>query len=749
MKKINIAALMMVVSLLISLLSGLNQFTGFFANISLPTAILSVIIAITVALVFPVLLRKKWPRGKTIMKMSYRAFSVVLAVVIIIVGVGPFIGKYVSAVQARTQGNEYLDKNLYSQARVELNHAADYFEDLGFSSQAINCKIVLIQAYAGIGNFDRAKELIEEVEKYANLSIQQQGKLNGVRGNIAYNLGEFEQAERFYQMALNEVETDSQAEASVLQNQAVLWSGKGAQYHARVLDNIQRARVIYETLNDETGLLDLLINEGVLYGNDLEQSRSFYEQALSLAENLKDSYHLGVIYQNLGVIYRQQGDLDSAEDLYQQAIQEFQKVADLAGQAEVMANLAALEIARGRNEAARQYLQSSEADFKNIDQSGELVNFRKIAQIRTVQGDIYDSFGESETARKYYEEALSLYSQHPDPLQEAETIVNYAALLVRLNLGEEARNQLESAREIIEVFAGEGPNETLGVVYSNLGKTYQDIGDYPKALAYYEKSRDIFSALEDTLHYAQAVENRGIILGMQGNLDDGISDIKEALKIYQELNNHDLEAKATFNLYCLYSSTGEADTSNLINNLLDLLENFKIDQETEAGILFGIAIKDIGNSSELIVYRERLLQMKAFYEKRDEPIGLGRSLIQLAGAEQKLGNYDDMVKYARAAEEYVDQIPLPLRIGCHEDLGWYITGDNPEDGIDHFFKAFDLSQGVYIKLQIELAQTIAVNLYIYNSYIDHEKYRIKAQQILKTTNDAQIREIFQAIVDTL
>jgi tetratricopeptide (TPR) repeat protein len=761
MKTINIAAFIVAVSLLISLLSGLNQLTGFFSKISLPTAILSLIIAIIVALFFPILLRTKLPENKTILRMSFRVFSIVLAVVVVIVGIGPFLGKYVMAAQSMNRGEEYIDANLYSAARVELNRAADYFKDLGFNGQAVDAKLILIQAYTGVGNYDRANELIKEIEAYANLSMHQEGKLNGIRGNIAYGLGEFEQAERFYQMARTTIEPDSQAEAIILANQAVLWSGKGAPYRARVLDNYQRARRIYEEYDDTRGLIDLLINEGCLYENDPEKAMSVYEEAMNQAEKLDDSYIMGVIFQNIGVTYRQQGDLVRAEELYQQAILKFEEVADLSAQAEVMANLATLEIVRGRNELARQYLQASEAYFRNVDLTGELVNMRKIAQILTTQADIYDCFGESETSEKYYQEALTIYQQHPDPIKEAETIINYAGLLVHLNQIQEARNQLERSREIIEAYSGEEPNQCMGVLYSVLGKVYQDTGDFTNALVYYEKAINVFEILEDSLHYAQAIENRGLILVIQNDVK-GMTDVTDALGIYRELENRDLEVKALFNLYLMYDniqfykfigevpdSVKDLTVADLLEDIFKILDSYNVNQETEAGILFGILVQDIGGQAELIVYRERLLQLKVFYEERDESIGLGRSLVKLANIEQALHNWDKMEEYARAAEVYADQIPFALRIPYHTDLGFFLVIDFPEDGLDHFFQAFDAAQAFAPEYQLSLA--FVIKTYILSSLdeIDHDKYLTKAKYVLNTTDDAEVRNIFEEIVESL
>ena len=160
MKSINIAALVLTASLFLSLLSGLNQVAGFFSRISLPTAILSGVLAIIVAVAFPELLRRKQPPGETILRMSFRAFSIVLAAVILTVGVGPFIGKYGVAAQAKRQGEEFVDHHLYAPARVKLSRATRYFEDLGFNEQAVESKLMRAFATISLQNFTCTSNLV-------------------------------------------------------------------------------------------------------------------------------------------------------------------------------------------------------------------------------------------------------------------------------------------------------------------------------------------------------------------------------------------------------------------------------------------------------------------------------------------------------------------------------------------------------------------------------------------------------------
>jgi hypothetical protein len=118
--------------------------------------------------------------------------------------------------------------------------------------------------------------------------------------------------------------------------------------------------------------------------------------------------------------------------------------------------------------------------------------------------------------------------------------------------------------------------------------------------------------------------------------------------------------------------------------------------------------------------------------------------------EQALGNFDRMVDYATAAEAYGDDIPLPVSIPFHRDLGFYlIFSEDPEDGIDHLLAAFDLAGTVSVEHQRSLA--FAINLYLGTNagQVDAAKYCTKAKSVLGSTDDPEIRDLFQEIADLL
>ncbi len=742
--------LLVAVPAVVSALSGLNTVFGFYSTISLSTAILSGVLALVVAAFLPAFVRTQWPAGETPPSPSLlRKASILLGIAIFAFGVGPFLFKRQAASQAKTSGVELLDLRRYAPAQARLERAARYFADLGLYAQSSDAKLDLIQAYIGIGDFAGAEQRLDELEKSVALDDHTGGRLHGIRGNLAYQRGEFEQAEREYQLARQGVDPGSAALASVLQNQAVLWSGKGAPFRDRVLDNFRQARAIYQELGDNIGLAHVSIDEGTLYENDPEQARALFERARAEAADVQDPVLWGTIELNMGFTYRQESALDQAEDAYNQARIHFEEAADLLGQANVELNLAVVEQVRGNMELARQHLNSSEAYLRNLDRETAQVPPRRQAQILAFQADIHDIYGESEQAEARYQEALAIYAKHPDPLREADALVNYAGLLARLNQGEQARELSERARELAEGFADEGPHELLAVLYNNLARTYQDIGQNDVALSYYEQSKDVSEALGEQLLYAQAVQNMGVIYGFSGDRARAVENFEEALAIYRQFENRDREVQTLFNLYLLSPALDDASASETVSQLLTLLQEHNIDREVESGVLFGIEIWDIAETSELISYRERLQQLNRFYEGLNEPIGLGRSHHKLASVEQLLGNTDEMVRHAREAEKYVDEIPLPLRFTIHSELGFFLLEDSAEDGLDHFHKAFDLAEGYGVEQQQALALIINLFTTTYAQEIDCASHLQRAQTVVRSTEDAEIRAQFQGIVDVL
>jgi len=252
-----------------------------------------------------------------------------------------------------------------------------------------------------------------------------------------------------------------------------------------------------------------------------------------------------------------------------------------------------------------------------------------------------------EAAKENFELALQLYSQAPYPLGEARTRANYGAFLLGLNLGQEAMIQLRHAETLLETYGDARTAEELGMVRNNLGKAHQDKLDFSTAIKYYQEAVDIFESIGACLMRAQARENIGLIKFFQGK--NGLRELKEALAVYREKENRDHEANTLFNIYSV--TFDETESRQQANELLELLAEHNIEHNIESGILFGIQPYEIRGKRKLLIFRERMQQLRVFYTDQKVPTGIGRSLLQLAKIETVMGSLTKKRSLARQADK--------------------------------------------------------------------------------------------------
>src|SRR5690606_5711411 len=122
--------------LLMSLLAGASQVSGFFSKANVPTALLTVPLAVVVATVFPALLRQSMGRGELIIGLSPGAACVVASFLVLALGTGPFVVKWALADHNRWIGLDRFERGEDSGAKVPLERAQALLETLGLNKSA-------------------------------------------------------------------------------------------------------------------------------------------------------------------------------------------------------------------------------------------------------------------------------------------------------------------------------------------------------------------------------------------------------------------------------------------------------------------------------------------------------------------------------------------------------------------------------------------------------------------------------------
>ncbi len=274
---------------------------------------------------------------------------------------------------------------------------------------------------------------------------------------------------------------------------------QGKEYHARAVtvyrerlkadikpDELAARRLAEHVLaaEGEEAFVDVLLNESfpVLYTLGLlDAALSLSEQALVLVE--KKSAEEAMLFGNLGVVYRRQGNLNKAEEMYLKSLRISEELGNLELTTNQYGNIAVLYYTRGDLDKAEKML------LKSLEIAKELGLLEFVATCYGNLGTVYMERGNLDKAEEMYLKALATNEE----LGRLEGIANNYGNLGLLYTDQE---DLDKAEEMylksLKISEECGLLELTANQYTNLGTLYGKRGEVGKAREYWEKARDLF-----------------------------------------------------------------------------------------------------------------------------------------------------------------------------------------------------------------------------------------------------------------
>ena len=244
-----------------------------------------------------------------------------------------------------------------------------------------------------------------------------------------------------------------------------------------------------------------ILELGVLLSKigDFERAKRFY---LRLENELpKDHYDLGVLHNNLGEIYRQQGHLDTAMKYYVLAVDELVIAVDFLHPwfAIVHSNIAMVFDARHQLDEA---LVSYRCALSILEHFGDAYELELVSTIYNGMAAIHQRKGQFDQASEFYQKTLKiemniLPSNHPSI---ATTLNNIGQLYFIMRNFSEAHEYLLRA---LPIFLSTLPNDhnQFAFLYTNLGAIYSMQNEISKALEYLLKAEEIIDRSPLTFDY--------------------------------------------------------------------------------------------------------------------------------------------------------------------------------------------------------------------------------------------------------
>lgn len=396
------------------------------------------------------------------------------------------------------------------------------------------------------------------------------------------------------------------------------------------------------------------VNQGIeqLQSKKINDAIKTFELALSIYQEIDDSFSQGLVLNYIGSAYKQLNQYQKALDAFEKAVLFFRKAENKASEGTTLNNIGLTYVNLGQyDKAIKFYQQALEIKKEYEDRRGQATLLNNI-------GTAYRNLNQYNKALENYQQALPLYKSVIDKAGEATTLNNIAA--VYNNQGKYSQ-ALKVYKEVLEILP-ENNKTSLGTTLNNLGVLYRNMGKYQDALSVYAKALKIFREIDNRKLIGTNLNNIGEIFNNLGQYSKALEFYREALAIRRQIKDDFGESITLNSIGAVYRNLGEYQLA--LKSYRQAL-NIKQKKDDEAGI--ATTLNNMGNiqldrgeyNEALELYQQAL----TIYKKVGKRPDVGTVINNIGSALQKQENYTQAVDYHLSSLAIAREIKDPLGEG--------------------------------------------------------------------------------------
>ncbi len=265
-----------------------------------------------------------------------------------------------------------------------------------------------------------------------------------------------------------------------------------------------------------------LQNLAEAYDNLAQAQRSldYYEEALSLAQQIGARQNEGAILGQMGNALADLGELKAASQHYQQALDIAREIGDRRREGVWLGNLGNTSLYRGRLQEAIDLYQQALTIAEEVDDQ------RNACIWLGQMGNTHFDLGQTQQAIEFYKRSLAIDREIGFTIKEAIDLGSLGNAFAELG---EAKVAIHHHEQACQIFHDIGDQINEAHALENIGDAYLDLNQFETAAQHYEQALDI--AIATGFADIQATARRGLALVYLrlGHLDTAIQAIEEAL----------------------------------------------------------------------------------------------------------------------------------------------------------------------------------------------------------------------------
>lgn len=297
----------------------------------------------------------------------------------------------------------------------------------------------------------------------------------------------------------------------------------------KALDYYEQIISICDELKDNKRKSQTYLNIGWLY-----QRRSYWEEAqknfrksLGLADAIKDESISAEAYHGLGAVLEREGD-------YEQAIECYSISKKFAEKNDDYLNLAKSHNAFGRiyNQQGN-YLKAIEHKKKSIFLFEKVNNLPELAKAYTSLGLTYFDMGEMKRNIEFNEKCILLADKISDIRIKGYGLSNAVEALVETNQLDKA---LKYTSDALEIFKKMDERFMIALNYMNFGIIFKQKKEWEKSKFYFKTSIEVMENLKIPYHLADCYCQFADMYKMKGEILKAKYYLEKAKDIYQSIS---------------------------------------------------------------------------------------------------------------------------------------------------------------------------------------------------------------------
>lgn len=314
--------------------------------------------------------------------------------------------------------------------------------------------------------------------------------------------------------------------------------------------------------------------------------------------------------------------------------------------------------------------------------------------------------------------------------------------------GKEAFNQgqyqeaLNSFERSLKIFHSINHLEGISVNLNEIAIVYETLGQYEKALSYYNASLKIQRENDlSSQSIAVTLNNMGELYRLVGQYDKAFSYFEESLKIRRGLKNPQAIATSLNNIGSAYTSLGQYDKALVcFEEALNIFRELKIPQSiTTALNNIAFAYKYLGQYEKALSYYKESLKIKEEHNLSLQSIAV--SLNNIGEIYDLIGQYDKALLYYEEALKIRRMFKIPQAIATsYNNIGSvYASSGQYDKALVYFGEALNIFRELKISPNIERVINNIGSIYLFQ-----KKYKEAEQKFLDGGSNEGLIDVYLA-----